>query len=86
MITDTESKWIDFIEQPQKGKTQIFNIVPKEQPGSVIGQIKWYGAWKKYCLFPAPNCIFETQCLGDIVSFINKLMFKRKVEQQQAKQ
>lgn len=85
-MNDTDSKWIDFIEQPQKGKTQIFNIVPKEQPGSVIGQIKWYGAWRKYCFYPSPNCIFETDCLGDIISFIKKLMFIRKVEKQQAAQ
>jgi hypothetical protein len=87
-MTDTDSKWIEFIEQPKTGKTQIFNIVPKEQPGSVIGQIKWYGAWRKYCFFPSPSiiCIFETQCLGDIISFINKLMFKWKVEQQNKKQ
>lgn len=86
MIVDTDSKWINFVEQPQTGKTQIFNVVPKDQPNSVIGYIKWYGAWRKYCFFTNANCIFETQCLGDIVSFINKLMLKWKVEQQNKKQ
>lgn len=75
------SKWIDFIEQAPTGKTKRFNIMPKDL-GPMIGEIKWYGPWRKYCFFPKPNCVFETDCLKDIISFLSKLMLDRKIEKQ----
>jgi len=86
-MTDTDSKWIEFKEVLSKGTTKTFQILAKEN-GAILGQIKWYGAWRKYCFWPSPGSItvFETQCLGDIINFINKLMFVWKAEQQQKKQ
>lgn len=86
MMLDDKKEWIDFKEQPQTGKTKVFNIVPKEQPNSIIGVIKWYGAWRKYCFFTMPNCIFETNCLSNINAFLHKLNTEWKVQQQQKKQ
>lgn len=85
----TESKWIDFVEQPAKGITKIFKIIPKEQAftdGSDIGEIRWYSAWRQYCFYSKANCIFETQCLGDIRRFLDALMLERKIKKQEAKQ
>lgn len=80
-------KWIAFTEHETAGKTKKYFITNKES-GSVIGEIKWYGAWRKYCFFPVPEIvtIFETDCLTDIISFLNKLMIQWKAEQQQKKQ
>lgn len=79
-----ESKWIDFIEYESKGVTKAFAVVPKENRATVIGKVKWYGAWRCYAFFPAPNCVFETQCLKDITKFIEGLMLERKIKKQEA--
>jgi hypothetical protein len=76
------SKWIDFKEMPQTGKTKIYQVVPKEYPGSCLGEIKWYGSWRCYAFYPFPNCVFEKTCLKDITSFIENLMLQRKVASQ----
>jgi hypothetical protein len=72
------SKWIHFWQVlDEKRKTKIFAVVAKEG-GIPLGSIKWFGRWRKYAFFPQPNTVFETQCLTDIVEFINKLMEERK--------
>ncbi len=77
-----DAKWIRFDKVPNEGaKTSIHNIFNKEH-GSFLGQIKWNTGWRKYCFFPAANCVFETDCLADICKFLNKLMLDRKIEKQ----
>lgn len=73
-----ESKWIT-IEETTFGdkKTKTFFILSKENR-DVLGSIKWYGAWRKYSFFPADNTLFESQCMMDIVEFMNSLMEERK--------
>ena len=78
------SKWIDFIklQKPEDRKTDIYNIVTKDPNPFVIGTIRWYPAWRCYSFMPNSNCVFETQCLKDITSFLEKLMLGRKLEKQ----
>ena len=72
-----EPKWITFVLVDQKPKTSVYEVRSKE--GNIyLGQIKWYAPWRCYSFFPAPDTIFEKKCLGDIVNFINKLMYERK--------
>lgn len=83
-MINTRYKWIEFIEQlPQTGKTQIFRCYNFEF-GTFLGWVKWYGAFRKYSFFPEPNIVFETQCLKDIASFLDKLMLERKIVNQQS--
>jgi len=49
-------------------KTMIWNISAKA--GDQLGQVGWFARWRKYCFFPAPNCVFEETCLLDIAQFI----------------
>lgn len=71
----SEAKWLNFIRtgQSESGKTSIYQVRAKEQ-GVLLGEIRWYGAFRCYCFYPQPNTIFETQCLDDITNFINALM------------
>ncbi len=77
------SKWIDFKKQdkPESRKTDIYDIVTKDGK-SFLGTISWYAAWRCYAFYPNDKCIFETQCLKDIVAFISSLMLERKLEKQ----
>lgn len=74
------SKWIDFVEIKDTGKTKVFEVQTKDENWVCLGEIKWYPSWRKYSFFPSSDCVFETQCLSDIIAFINELMQKRNEE------
>lgn len=42
-----EGKWIKFELKEQKPKTQVWNIISKEDD-IVLGYIAWYPHWRKY--------------------------------------
>lgn len=73
------SKWIDFVKlkRPSWRKTDIYQVVTKDGE-SLLGQISWWAPWRKYTFQPNANCVFETQCLMDIMVFLNTLMEERK--------
>lgn len=73
-------KWIEILPNATTNKTGLWRIYtdPGKQIQSIIGEIKWYPPWRKYCFFPDFACVFETKCLTDIVNFINELMEERK--------
>jgi len=70
-------KWIRIVEQPSEGrKTRIFYVHSKD--GGFLGEIKWYGAWRKYSFFPSPRVVFEEDCLRDIAQFMEEASKKHK--------
>ena len=74
-------KWVEFVEAGHTGKTVICNVVAKEG-GAVLGQIKWFGRWRRYAFFPHSDTIYEVTCLTDIAAFLNALMAVRKAARQ----
>lgn len=67
-----EGKYIRFNftgETSKSGKTHIWNVTAKAD-GFNLGQVRWFGRWRKYSFFPSPDCVFEEVCLGDIAEFI----------------
>jgi hypothetical protein len=74
----TENPYINFVERPdQKRKTMVWWIVSKSS-GSVLGKIKWYGAWRQYCFYPENYTIFNTGCMESINEFIKEQMAARR--------
>lgn len=66
----TDGKWVRFdLAEKQNPKTSVWNVVAKEG-GYSIGQIKWFGRWRKYSFFPVPDTIYESDCLHDIADFL----------------
>lgn len=78
------SKWITIVkmDKPSERKTYIYNVLTKDPNPFSIGKIQWYPPWRCYSFMPTVNCVFETQCLKDITSFIESLMLDRKLEKQ----
>jgi len=75
MIT---TKYLHFEELTAKTKTKQFQVLNKLS-FSLLGFIKWYAPWRRYCFFTVGSgFIFDAECLADIQDFINKLMLKRK--------
>lgn len=80
------SKWITFqLAEKQNPKTKVYWVITKEQPCSTLGQIKWFGRWRKYSFFPQPETVFEQDCLNDIISFMEDLERSRVLEKDREK-
>lgn len=72
------SEYLYFKEDDQyEGKTKRFIIVSKKH-FNILGEIKWYGAWRQYTFIPEDNTIWNIQCMKDIILFIDNLMSERK--------
>ena len=71
-----EYKYIYFQEELAKTKTKKY-ILRSKDDGSVLGVVKWYASWRKYCFFPDSGLlVFCSRCLADIQDFINNLMLE----------
>jgi len=77
-ILNMNSKWITFNLYEDTGKTKKFNVLTKDTTPIKLGEVKWFGRWRQYSFFPEPSTVFEKQCLGNIIDFINSLMQERK--------
>ena len=61
------------------GKTQKW-IVYNHVHNVEIGEIKWYGPWRKYSFFPVNGSVFEGFCLLEIRNMLDLVMRDRKEE------
>jgi len=72
------TKYLRFFDiTPHGRKTKIISIGPIND-NMTLGLIKWHGAWRKYCFFPSYDVLYDTNCLKDVISFIDQLMSERK--------
>jgi hypothetical protein len=76
-------KWIDarLQERPKAKKTDTWWLYSKDG-GHLLGEIKWYSPWRRYAFYPKIGCLFEAECLGDIVIFLTNRMDERKRDAQ----
>lgn len=75
------TKWLIFELYPyvKRGqKTSVYHIRTREG-GEALGEIRWWGRWRKYAFFPAHGTLYEPTCLRDIATFIDDLMAERKL-------
>lgn len=73
--------YIAFTETRDTGKTKVWSV-DNTNDGSHLGEIKWRGGWRKYVLAIEPDTIWSSDCLRDVVDFMERQMaFRRgKVE------
>lgn len=73
-------KYFRIYEEKIEGrKTPIYHIYNHDLPErTFLGDVKWNGAWRKYCFYPAPDTLWDSGCLQCVVDFINNLMEERK--------
>lgn len=77
-----EPKWIEFHEwnEPVGRKSRVWLVNAKDQRGTLLGEIKWFGRWRGYAFFPRPETVFEPTCLDDIAAFIRDRMSEHRRE------
>lgn len=57
-------------EELANRKTPIYHIETHE--GIPLGEIKWYGAWRKFCFFPNKDTIWDNKCLSHVINFLDE--------------
>lgn len=75
---------MQFFPEQSTGKTEVLEV---SSVGTILGKIKWYAPWRRYCFYPAGanyQTIFDVQCLGEITAKINELMDARKEQKKNA--
>jgi hypothetical protein len=45
---------------------------------SILGHIRWYGACRQYCFFPAYETLYNNGCLRSITDFLEQLNKEQK--------
>lgn len=60
-------------------------LVRSAQNRSMLGVVKWYASWRKYCFLPAGTTIFDAKCLGELESFLNLKMAEHCSDREKAK-
>ena len=73
-----EYKYIGFVALATKTKTFVWGCITIS--GFKLGIVKWYGAWRQYCYYPAHETGYSAGCLDDISDFIKEAMKARKEE------
>lgn len=65
---DHQGTYVSFWRtgQSPSGKTIIWKV----GNDVLLGQIKWFAAWRRYCFYPEPETVFEQICLREIAEFI----------------
>jgi len=67
----SQRKWIKFKLAGRAESnllTEVWNIETIEDQ-RWLGQVRWFGRWRRYALFPATGSVFEQDCLRDIANF-----------------
>lgn len=57
--------YLEFVDVTPPGRITLV-VEVRSARGAYLGSLKWYGAWRQYCFFPAPDCIFNVGCLDTI--------------------
>jgi hypothetical protein len=70
MTEPVKLSYVTLRGAPSKtGKTSIWDV-ENSKDGRSVGAIKWFGKWRKYAFYPAPDCVFEQVCLREIAGFL----------------
>lgn len=73
-----KTSYLTFHERECKTKTKVFEIINIKNYS--VGFIKWFGAFRKYSFEPNEDTIWDSNCLLEVVDFIDKLMLEHKLE------
>lgn len=55
-------------------------MVESNTSGTTLGQVQFYGAWRKFVFFPSEHTVFDTNCLNEIADFCRHLNDLRRGE------
>lgn len=85
-----KSKYIEITDGgvSKTGKTRVW-IVTNVRNQSKVGEIRWYGGWRKYAFYPTIEGVrwiaFDSECMGQIAEKLDEVNARRKEGRRRAK-
>lgn len=76
-----ETKWLNIRLAPKDrpdAKTEKYRVCTKD--GTFLGEVKWFGQWRKYSFFPTECTAYESTCMRDIAQFMDDMMAERRAK------
>lgn len=68
------TEYLSFYKyKPYNRKTPIYHIRPVRDDFVILGEIKWYGPFRKFTFYPEDGTVFDDKCLLEIVDFLNTI-------------
>ena len=71
-VEQTRYRHIHFEVIEEKAKAKVWEC-RNNKTGARLGEISWYGPWRKYCICLWVGCVFDDGCLDDISHFLKQL-------------
>ena len=73
-----DDSYVSFVDEgpTPSGKTRRWTVRNQRSNG-LLGWIKWYGAWRRYCFYPRGDIVLSAGCMTDITAFIEHRMQER---------
>lgn len=78
------TEFLSFYKIGDKPKTEVWAI-DQRQGGARIGEVKWYGPWRRYVIHHEPGTHSDKKCLDEIALFLGKLMIEHKSKREARK-
>jgi hypothetical protein len=66
LLVDVSEYLSIVVLAPEGTKKTGVGLVRSRSTGHELGQIRWFGQWRQYCFWPAPETIFNDGCLRHI--------------------
>lgn len=77
-------KFFNVVEVESLGSTRKFELV-SGRSGKALAEVSWYGPWRQYCFFPAPNTVWSDSCLESAKSFLKRIKAEYWAAREEAK-
>jgi hypothetical protein len=61
---------LSFVETEKKPKTSVYSV-SSNHDGTLLGKVYWYSHWHQYIFEPTMNCVWSSDCLGELNDFIS---------------
>ena len=60
-------------ELPTNGKKTGTYYICNVGANNIIGEIKWWSGWRKFCYFPYEDTVWDSKCLNDITNLLESI-------------
>lgn len=73
-------KYTRFVRQgtSKSGLTDIWDVVNPFRGNLKTGEVRWHGAFRKYCFYPNDGFLFDAGCLKMIAAFLDEMNTRKR--------
>lgn len=51
-----------------------------------LGEVKWYGPWRRYCFYPCDNTVWDVKCLEELENLMKDINKGIDIENEETKE